>query len=906
MKNIETELQTSGESEQHIGRSLIGLVLVAVLPLLLFGSGAAWMVVEQKKEAVARELANTTQTLQVAVDRELLGQLELMQLLATDASLDKGSLVAFNDRARRAIQTHSVWRNAVLVDTKTHLIVASALPLPPPRTETSWPTEVDAVRKTRTIQIAGVLSAGKIVKEPSIYFLVPVLRNGEVPWVMVVPMDSNPFNGFFAAQRLSSSWTGAVLDKNLHIAGRSRDPARFVGKRATPTLADRILASEHGMFTALNQEGQTVYTVFSRSALTGWSVALGVPAAEVEGPIQQIILLWSAAGIVLIALGLVMTARVGRGILRSRTVYETALRESRAMVQDSLRDFSDLVRCLPVGVYRYRMLVGGGHRFEFVSERMCMQVGATQADIMRDPELAFGCFSPLDLPELIRANEAACETLQAFFWEGRVDLPDGQHWLRMESIPTKLPNGDILWNGTQQDITERRRAEESIRQLSAAVEQSPATVVITDVNANIEYVNPRFTQVTGYSLTEAIGQNPRMRQSKLTSPNTYVELWAKLSEGLAWQGELVNQRKNGEQFREEAHIAPIKDAHGATTHYVAVKVDITQRVHAEELLKQSEARIRSIFESAADSMFISDQQGHYQYVNQAAANMLGFGRDALLQMSIADITQEEDLTAVWQEFRQLLAAGTLRSEFRLRTKDGTIIPVDFHGNVLHDGSLLGACRDVTQRKQMEDQVRQLAFYDNLTGLANRRLFEDRLNQAILSGKRSGCYCALMFLDLDNFKPLNDVHGHKAGDILLIEVAKRMKACVRETDTVARFGGDEFVVLLVDLTGELSTSVNEAARVAEKIRRAIDEAIVLTLAGEDHASTLTTQHHCTASIGVAMIAASDVTAEDALRWADKAMYEAKEHGRNQVCFFQAGTHSTTNPERITDITQRVQS
>jgi diguanylate cyclase (GGDEF)-like protein len=198
---------------------------------------------------------------------------------------------------------------------------------------------------------------------------------------------------------------------------------------------------------------------------------------------------------------------------------------------------------------------------------------------------------------------------------------------------------------------------------------------------------------------------------------------------------------------------------------------------------------------------------------------------------------------------------------------------------------------------MEDQVRQLAFYDNLTGLANRRLFEDRLNQAILSGKRSGYYCALMFLDLDNFKPLNDVHGHKAGDILLIEVAKRMKACVRETDTVARFGGDEFVVLLVDLTGELSTSVNEAARVAEKIRRAIDEAIVLTLAGEDHASTLTTQHHCTASIGVAMIAASDVTAEDALRWADKAMYQAKEHGRNQVCFFQAGTHSTTNPERI---------
>jgi diguanylate cyclase (GGDEF)-like protein/PAS domain S-box-containing protein len=296
-------------------------------------------------------------------------------------------------------------------------------------------------------------------------------------------------------------------------------------------------------------------------------------------------------------------------------------------------------------------------------------------------------------------------------------------------------------------------------------------------------------------------------------------------------------------------------------------------------------------------MFISDQEGHYQYVNQAAINMLGFGREDLLQMSIADITPEEDLTAVWKEFRQLLTTGNLRSEFRLRTKGGTLIPIDFHGNVLHDGSLLGVCRDITQRKQMEDQVRQLAFYDNLTALANRRLFNDRLNQAILAGKRSGNYCALMFLDLDNFKPLNDLHGHKAGDLLLIEVARRMKACVRETDTIARFGGDEFVVLLVELTGELSTSVNEAARVAEKIRRAIGEVFVLTLAGEDHAPNLTTQHHCTASIGVAMIAASDVTAEDALLWADKAMYEAKEHGRNQVCFSRAATHSTTKPERL---------
>jgi diguanylate cyclase (GGDEF)-like protein/PAS domain S-box-containing protein len=647
----------------------------------------------------------------------------------------------------------------------------------------------------------------------------------------------------------------------------------------------------------LNQEGQSVYTVFSRSILTGWSVAVGIPAAEVEAPIQRIEMQWAGAGGILMALALLMTAWVGRGILRSRNAYEAALRDSRTQVQATLKEFNDLVSHLPVGVYRYRMVADGSHHFEFVSGRFCAQVGAAQADILRDPEIAFNCFSPRDLPGLVHANDMARQSLQTFCWEGQVNDPDKPRWLRMESTPTQLPNGDILWNGTQQDITDRKRAEESLRQLSAAVEQSQASVVITDLNANIEYVNPRFTQVTGYSAIEAIGQNSRILQSKLTPPSTYVALWGKLSQGQFWQGELLNQRKNGEQFWEEAHIAPIKNVQGVITHYVAIKIDITQRVQAEELLKQSEAQIRSILEGAADALFIVDQEGHYQYVNQAATDMLGFSREALLQMSFADITPSEDLASILQEFQQLLITGTLRTEMRLRAKDGSIIPVDFQGNLLPDGSALGVCRDVTHRKQMEDQVRQLAFHDNLTGLANRRLFDDRLSQAILSGKRSGCYCALMFLDLDNFKPLNDEHGHKAGDLLLIEVAKRMKACVRETDTIARFGGDEFVVLLGDLTGELATSVNEAARVAEKIRSSIGQEFVLTLPSEGGAAPLTAEHQCTASIGVAMIAANDVTAEDALRWADKAMYEAKEQGRNQVWFSQVGPHSTINPVHV---------
>ena len=132
--------------------------------------------------------------------------------------------------------------------------------------------------------------------------------------------------------------------------------------------------------------------------------------------------------------------------------------------------------------------------------------------------------------------------------------------------------------------------------------------------------------------------------------------------------------------------------------------------------------------------------------------------------------------------------------------------------------------DITERKQMEDQVHQLAFYDTLTHLPNRRLLDDRLSQTMAASKRSACYGALMFLDLDNFKPLNDMHGHVVGDLLLIEAADRLEACVREMDTVARFGGDEFVVMISDLDADKSRIDAQARLIAEKIRVALSDPI----------------------------------------------------------------------------------
>jgi diguanylate cyclase (GGDEF)-like protein len=198
---------------------------------------------------------------------------------------------------------------------------------------------------------------------------------------------------------------------------------------------------------------------------------------------------------------------------------------------------------------------------------------------------------------------------------------------------------------------------------------------------------------------------------------------------------------------------------------------------------------------------------------------------------------------------------------------------------------MGIIRDITQRKITEEQVRQLAFYDDLTKLPNRRLLIDRLSQAMSSGKRSGLYSALIFLDLDNFKPLNDRHGHVVGDQLLMEAAGRLASCVRESDTVARFGGDEFVVLLNGLSEDKTTSTSQGGIVAEKVRACLSANYFLSDARGGH-SALSIEHHCTASIGVVIFGNDATTPHDVLKWADAAMYEAKRSGRNSIRFIEA--------------------
>ena len=306
--------------EHSVWQALVGLVLVAVLPLLIFGGGVAWMIVDQKKVAITDNLKSTTSALRVAVDHELLGQMKQVEILATDVSLDTDNLTAFTMSAKRVIATNGAWFTASLIDPGSHVIVATtAAPIAGALASVAS-SAVDDVFKTRKSMIVGAFTSGTVTKKPFSLLMAPVFRKDQVRYVLSVALNPNAINSLFAEQRLPATWTGAIVDSHLVLAGRSRAPERYVGIPATPSLAKPISASQSGLFTAINQEGNTVYTVFDRSVVTGWSVVIGIPANEVEEPIQLVLKQLILVATVLLAFALGLAWRVGLEIVRRQKV----------------------------------------------------------------------------------------------------------------------------------------------------------------------------------------------------------------------------------------------------------------------------------------------------------------------------------------------------------------------------------------------------------------------------------------------------------------------------------------------------------------------------------------------------------------------------------------------------------
>ncbi len=326
-------------------------------------------------------------------------------------------------------------------------------------------------------------------------------------------------------------------------------------------------------------------------------------------------------------------------------------------------------------------------------------------------------------------------------------------------ITTKpiILEGNTYIYASARDITQRKKMENELHKLSQAVDQSPVSVVITDLDGTIEYVNTTFECTTGYIKDETIGENLRFLKSGKTSKKTYIEMWAFITHGKTWHGELINKRKDGSEYIEAMKVAPIFQSDGHISNYMAIKEDITEKKQAEE---------------------------HLQF---------------------------------------------------------------------------------------------LANFDPLTGLPNRRQLEHRTDYALKLAKRNNETFAIMFLDLDHFKDINDALGHKAGDMLLVEVAKRFQSVLRDEDTVSRLGGDEFVFLLPN------SDSKGIIHVVNKLLHALAQSFSF-----DQYELI-----ITASIGIAVYPSDGTDHQTLSKNADAAMYRAKQNGRNNYCFFTQAMQSHTS-------------
>jgi diguanylate cyclase (GGDEF)-like protein/PAS domain S-box-containing protein len=442
----------------------------------------------------------------------------------------------------------------------------------------------------------------------------------------------------------------------------------------------------------------------------------------------------------------------------------------------------------------------------------------------------------------------------------------------------------ILVTAAIRDISVRKAAEKHLAQMEGRyrglLEAAPDAMVVVNQGGEIVLLNVRAEKEFGYRRDELIGQKvkniiPEGFAERLIADGTRSAAEA-LAQQIGTGIELYGRRKDGSDFPIEIMLSPLESVEGILV--TAAIRDISVRKQAEEHLAQMESRYRGLLEAAPDAMVVVNQGGEIVLLNVQAEKQFGYSRDELLGQKVKNI--------IPKGFAERLIADALRSpedalaqqigtgiELTGRGKDGSEFPIEIMLSPLDsaEGILVtAAIRDITTRKKAEAQMTHSSEHDFLTGLPNRMLLNDRVSQAIILAPRHRKKVAVLFLDLDGFKHINDSLGHPSGDKLLQSIAKSLVGCVRGSDTVSRQGGDEFVVLLSE-----EEHSEDAAITARRMLQAVAEAHSID------------QHdlHVTASIGVSVYPDDGMDAETLIKNADTAMYQAKENGRQSYQFFK---------------------
>lgn len=558
-------------------------------------------------------------------------------------------------------------------------------------------------------------------------------------------------------------------------------------------------------------------------------------------------------------------------------------------------------------------------RYLIVNRYICERLQRPAADILG---FHFDTFLPPDIVAQIQADRAHIQaTGTTVTREYTIPLPDGPHVFFQTLFPiTDATNTQVAFGSIALDITDRKQAEVELHKFQQIVEQSPSSVMITDAKARIEYVNPRFTEMTGYSLEDVRGQNPHLLQSGMTPQATYQTLWKTIRSGKPWYGELLNRRKDGSLFWEWAAIAPILDAHGSITHFVGIKEDITLRKQMEANIHQlnadlerrvqertaaleeanaqlaqslaqleathtalahSNTRNRALLDALPDSMFLCTYDGTVLDVHLGTAFPFHLRVDRIIGQNWHHAMPADFATRCDQAVAALQTSGTLQI-FEWQTQERIF---EIRLTVCGPDHVLAVVRNITTRKHNEQRLHQLAFYDSLTGLLNRVGFTERLEQV---RQQVDTHFAILLLDIDRFKTINDSLGHLFGDQVLVAIAQRLQACLPPQALLARLGGDEFAILLDHVSDD--TLVID---VAEAVQQACAAPFTVGAA----------ETFVTVSIGIALSSISAQPSVDPLRDADTALAQAKADGRRCTVVFDTAMHLRIATQMMLEIELR---
>lgn len=481
-------------------------------------------------------------------------------------------------------------------------------------------------------------------------------------------------------------------------------------------------------------------------------------------------------------------------------------------------------------------------------------------------------------------------------------------WNELTILPLKEAQGHIThFVGITRDITSRKHAEaahhDADQRYRGLVEHVPAGVVVHGLDSAILLANAAASAILGLSPGQLLGLvavDPKWHFiDQAGHPLSLADYPVNrvLATHAAIRDLVIGIVRPDRDLPTWAicNAFPVLDPQMALLEVVVSFADITAFKQAEQALQKSEERLRLVLQGSNDAPWDWDLVTDQHYYSPRLWQMIGFSVDELPADSHiwAHHLHPDDQIRVADHLARVLASVSqdYEIEFRLRHKQGHYVPVLSRGFILRDQTgkairVAGTDMDLTERKQAEDRIHQLAFYDALTGLPNRRLLIEQAQKALAAAARAGRQGALLFIDLDNFKALNDTLGHDMGDQLLQQVALRLRQCVRGADSVARLGGDEFVVMLDDLAPD----AREAAMEAELVGKKIIQALGLPYRLDTH------DYRSTPSIGIALFQGGEQGVEGLLKQADLAMYKAKSMGRNTLRFFDA-TMQTTVDERM---------